>query len=49
MIEEGETLWAIAEEYLKNGNLHPKIRAANEGLEPDGVLQAGKRIRIPKT
>lgn len=45
-IEEGDTLFDIAEAYYGEGNLWTKISEANGNLQPDG-LQVGQKITIP--
>ncbi len=47
-VEEGETLWAIAEEYYGNGALYTRIEEANKGrLGKGDALYVGAKLRIP--
>ena len=47
MIQEGETLYIIAKNYLGNGDLYPKIVADNDIENPD-IIIAGTEIIINK-
>jgi len=48
VIEKGDTLWAIANKFLGNGNRHPEIFEANREviIDPDKIFP-GQKIRIP--
>ncbi|WP_028469275.1 peptidoglycan-binding protein LysM [Neptunomonas japonica] len=47
-IESGDSLWAIAQKYLGNGNDYTKIFEANKEVikDPD-LIYPGQKIRIP--
>jgi len=45
-VREGDTLTAIAREHYGDGNLWPKIAAANPGINPDRLL-VGQVLIIP--
>jgi len=45
-IAENDSLWSIAEEYFGDGNLWPKIKAANPGLD-ENSLKVGQVILLP--
>ena len=45
-VENGDTLFDIAQSYYSNGNLWGKIAAANGNLAPD-KLQPGQKLQIP--
>jgi LysM repeat protein len=48
VIEKGDTLWAIANKFLGNGNRYPEIFEANREviIDPDKIFP-GQTIRIP--
>ena len=46
VIQQGESLWGIAEEYLGEGSLWVEIVALNQDLEL-GALRAGETLIIP--
>lgn len=45
-VQRGDSLWSIAQEHLGDGNLWPRIQAANPGLNPQ-TLKVGQRINLP--
>lgn len=45
-IKSGDTLWDIAQKYLKNGSRYPEIKNMN-GMTSD-TIYAGTKIKIPK-
>lgn len=45
-VAEGETLWAIAEQYFGDGHKYRAIAAANPGINPD-LLLPGQVLVIP--
>ena len=47
-IASGDTLWAIAQRFLGNGNDYNKIFAANkEVIKDPNLIYPGQKIRIP--
>jgi nucleoid-associated protein YgaU len=49
LVEEGDTLWGIAERELGNGSRYNEIFAANrEVIENPDLIYPGQKIRIPK-
>lgn len=47
-VQKGETLWAIAEKYYGDGNLHRKLQAHNsDRMGPGGTIQPGTNLVIP--
>lgn len=47
-IASGDTLWAIAQRFLGNGNDYPKIFEANkEVIKDPNLIYPGQKIRIP--
>jgi nucleoid-associated protein YgaU len=46
VVEKGDTLWAIAKQFLGSGNRWRELVAANPGLEPE-KLSIGREIIIP--
>ena len=48
-VESGDTLWAIAEKHLGDGNKYMAIFEANKPMlaDPDAIY-AGQKLRIPK-
>ncbi len=47
-VEEGESLWAIAERYYGNGAMHTRIEEANKGrMGKGGALYVGAKLVIP--
>lgn len=48
VIEEGDTLWSIAEKTMGSGAKHEEIFAANrEVIENPDLIFVGQKIRIP--
>lgn len=45
---KGETLWGLAEKYLKDSRKYAAIVDANPELKGGAMLREGMRIRIPK-
>jgi nucleoid-associated protein YgaU len=49
VVEQGDSLWRIAEDQLGNGRLWPQILEANRDvLEKPEDLKVGMKLRIPK-
>ncbi len=50
VVQSGDTLWAIAQEYLGNGNRYPEVFEANTPMlsDPD-LIFPGQVLRIPAT
>jgi len=48
VIEKGDSLWKIAQEFYGNGNDYPKLFEANKEVikDPD-LIYPGQKIRIP--
>ncbi len=47
-VQKGETLWAIAEKYYGDGNLHRKLQAHNaDRMGSGGAIQPGTNLVIP--
>ena len=46
VVEEGQSLWSIAETVYGDGDQCPRIAAANPGLDPRD-LQVGQLLRLP--
>lgn len=46
-VKEGDTLFAIAEKYYKDGYKYPKVAEVNNLSNPD-LLEAGQVLEIPK-
>ena len=47
VIEKGDTLWAIAQKYLGNGNKYTKIFEDNrEVIKDPDLIYPGQKIRI---
>jgi nucleoid-associated protein YgaU len=47
-IEEGETLWSIAQRYYGDGNLHPKLAEWNtDRVGSGGTIRPGASLVIP--
>jgi nucleoid-associated protein YgaU len=47
VIKQGESLYSIAETYLGNGKLYPKI-AADNGIEDPDIIIVGAELVINK-
>jgi len=48
-IKSGDTLWAIAKNFLGNGSKYPEIFEANrEVIEDPDKIFVGQKIRIPR-
>lgn len=47
VVEEGETLYSIAEKFYQNGELWPTIAAENKITNPD-TIEKGTKLNIPK-
>ena len=47
VVEEGDSLWRLAERHLGSGIAYKKILEANKGLTEDTVLSAGLVLKIP--
>jgi nucleoid-associated protein YgaU len=45
VVQEGDTLWSIAEMFLGDGNHYPLIEKANPNIGTD--LMIGMNIKIP--
>jgi len=48
VVEEGETLYSIAEKFYQNGELWPTIAAENKISNPN-TLEKGTKLNIPKS
>lgn len=48
VVAAGDTLWAIAERYMGDGNLWPAIATANGVTDPT-TLQIGQTLAVPTT
>ncbi|HCW45189.1 MAG TPA: peptidoglycan-binding protein LysM, partial [Planctomycetes bacterium] len=46
VIQDGDSLWRIAEQKLGNGLRHAEIKLANPNVNLD-VLKVGMEIRLP--
>ena len=46
MVERGEWLWNLADQYLGDGSRWKEIAAANPGINPDRI-DVGQRLVIP--
>ncbi len=44
-VEQGDTLWSLADRFLGSGSRYKEILAANPGMSKD--LRAGQKISIP--
>lgn len=47
VVEEGDSLWRLAERHLGSGIAYKRIIEANKGLTEDTVLSAGLVLKIP--
>ena len=47
VVETGDTLRALAEQYYGDANLYPKIFEANLDILHDPNLIVGQKLRIP--
>lgn len=48
IIEKGDTLWAVAKQFLGDGNRYPEIFEANrEVIKDPDLIYPGQKIRIP--
>nr|WP_244960829.1 LysM peptidoglycan-binding domain-containing protein [Pseudoclavibacter chungangensis] len=45
-VDEGDTLWDLAEEHYADGTRYPEIAAANDIPDPDRI-EAGTRLVVP--
>jgi nucleoid-associated protein YgaU len=47
-VQEGETLWSIAQQHYGDGGQWRRIAEANpEAVQEDGVVRTGVRLRVP--
>lgn len=46
-VSSGETLWGIAQEHYRDGNLYHRLLAANPAITNPNLIRPGDIIRVP--
>ena len=47
VVQEGDSLWKIAEEQLDNGTRYNEIMDLNPGVDENTVLRQGMKLKLP--